>query len=54
MIEKSRIVKRIHAQIRQEDLLIVLRSRFGDNVATELAPTVNSVKNLEVLQNLLS
>jgi hypothetical protein len=34
------------------DLLKVLRSRFGEDTATELTPTVQGMEDLEVLEQL--
>jgi hypothetical protein len=57
VIGESRIVKRIRREglleARQADLLIVLAGRFGDDVAAQLAPLVNSVDDPQLLENLL-
>jgi hypothetical protein len=57
VIGESKIVKRIRREADierlQTDLLIVIGGRFGDDVAAELAPGVNSVDDPQVLERLL-
>ena len=53
---ESKVVRKIRrkAQVeaRQEDLLKVLRSRFGDRIAAELTEVVTTLDDLEALNRL--
>jgi hypothetical protein len=56
MLRESKIVRKIwrEAQVeaRQEDLLEVLRSRFGDETAADLSGAVKALDDLELLKRL--
>jgi hypothetical protein len=56
MIRESRLGRKLlrqgQLQSRQADLLFVLSSRFGEDVAAELAPAVNSVDDPQLLEQL--
>jgi hypothetical protein len=57
VMRESNIVKRIRREGErdrlQADLLIVLRSRFGDDAALQLEPTVHALDDLQLLERLL-